>query len=366
MGEDVNKIAKEILTTLENNGFQAYLVGGYVRDYLMGKESNDLDICTNASSKQVAFLFHGKEGKYYSVHLKKGGFWIDITTFRKDGMYVKGKPVNVEKTPYLEEDIKRRDFTINTICMDKQGKVIDFLGGIEDIKRKIIRVVGDVKQKLEEDPLRILRAIRFATVLDFSLEKELAHEIQKRKKQLENVSGYHLKEELTKILHSPNYKKGLKLIKAMSLEESLGIYYKDVVYTKDVLGMWAQIKFTKTLPFTKREKRTIVKVREIVKRKNITNEILYFYGLSASVLAGDILGVKRSLILKQYTSLPIFKQSDLTLSFLEIINILQIKVPKKGREIENALILEVLHFRIENKKEVLLHYLLSNRKKWFV
>ena len=301
----MNKIAKEILEKLEENGYIAYIVGGYVRDFLLYKETNDIDICTNATTKEVRSLFSGNANEYGSLNLKINEFNIDITTFREEHNYRGRKPTSISYATNLKTDLYRRDFTINTLCMDKDEKIIDELNGINDLNNKIIRMVGDVKLKILEDPLRILRAIRFATTLDFSIDATLKEEIIKNKELLSTLSDYRIKEEISKILISPNYKKGLKLLKEYHLCEALGITYTNVIYTKDLCGMWAQIETKRKLPFTKSEKDNIVKIRKILDLKMINREVLYEYGLYLSLIASEILGIDPDSIHEMHASLPI-------------------------------------------------------------
>ena len=360
----MNKTAKEILTILEQNNHKAYIVGGYVRDFLLGINSTDIDICTNATMKEVVALFNGEVNEYNSLNLKRKELNIDITTFRIDGTYENRRPTSISYTSLLEKDIERRDFTINTICMNKDETIIDLLNGKKDLKNKIIRVVGNVKTKLIEDPLRILRAIRFATILDFELETELANEIKIQGHLVASLSTYRIKEELSKILTSPNFKKGLQLLKQFELCKNIGISYTNIVYTKDLCGMWAQMKFTIDLPFTKAEKENIVKLREIMDLKIINSEVIYKYGLYLSLIAGEILGIEAESIHEIYANMPIYQRKELSITFQEIIEILEIKPSKKAGEIEEELIQEVINRRIPNEIEKLKDYLLENKTRW--
>ncbi len=119
----LNKTAKEILEKLESNGYIAYIVGGYVRDFLLGKITNDIDICTDATTKEVMELFRGNANEYGSFNLKANEFNIDITTFREEQNYENRRPTSILYTKDLKTDLLRRDFTINTICMDKNEHV---------------------------------------------------------------------------------------------------------------------------------------------------------------------------------------------------------------------------------------------------
>jgi len=170
----MNSKVQKVLEKIENNGFEAYVIGGFVRDHLLGIKTYDVDICTNALPKDIIALFEdATPANYGSVAFKIGQYDFDITTYRAEDAYENRKPVEVEYVNDLILDLKRRDFTINTICMSSSGGIVDLLNGREDIFNKRIKVVGDVTTKLTEDPLRVLRAIRFSVILDFDIDEEI-------------------------------------------------------------------------------------------------------------------------------------------------------------------------------------------------
>ena len=258
----MKKIIKNILKTLEDNGYEAYLVGGFIRDKLLHIKSYDVDICTNAKPEDLEKLFNIKVNDYGSLSFKINKYSIDITTFRKELEYVKRKPTKLVYVDTLEEDIKRRDFTINAICMNSKGKIIDLVGGLDDIHNKIVRMIGDTSSKLQEDPLRILRAIRIATILDFKIEDNLLQSIKDNNKLVLTLSPYRKRSELDKILSSKNFKKGLELLKDTDILSLLQISYDNIKYTKNILGMYAQLNIGCDLEFTKEEKRNIININE--------------------------------------------------------------------------------------------------------
>lgn len=361
----LNKTAKEIIEKLENLGYSAYIVGGYVRDFLMNKTSFDIDICTSAKVKEILEIIPGIANEYGSINIKIKELNIDITTFREEKNYENRRPTSISYTKNLKTDLLRRDFTINTICMDKNEKILDLLNGVKDLEKRQIKMIGDPKRKLKEDPLRILRAVRFATILDFTLEENLKEEIMNQRELLATLSTYRIKEELTKILLSPNYKKGLVLLKELCLCEFLGIEFLSVTYTKDVCGMWAQIKTKRNLPFTKSEKKNIVNLHKILEAKVITLETLYNYGLYLSLVAGKILGIEEQFIHTLYESMPIYTRSDMQISYQEICELFHFQPSRKIKEMEKDLVIEVLNSRVENKKDELRKYLLEQKSRCF-
>ena len=258
----MKRIIKKILKTLEDNGYEAYLVGGFIRDKLLHIKSYDIDICTNAKPEDLEKLFNIKVNDYGSLSFKLNKYSIDITTYRKELEYEKRKPIKIEYVNTLEEDIKRRDFTINALCMNSKGEIIDLVGGLDDIHNKIIRMIGDSSSKLQEDPLRILRAIRLATILNFKIEDKLLESIKDNNKLVLTLSPYRKRSELDKILSSKNFNKGLDLLKKTGILELLQISYDNIKYTKNILGMYAQLNIGCDSEFTKEEKRNIININE--------------------------------------------------------------------------------------------------------
>ena len=198
---------KEIVEELNKNGYEAYIVGGFVRDYMLGINSKDIDISTNAPIDEIIRIFKGK-GKsfkeYFAFHMSdEKGYSYDITTYRKDLKYRRNKPIKIEIAPDFYTDLLRRDFTINTFAIDNKGYFVDLLDCKKDLDAKIIRVVGDTEKKLTEDKTRIIRAIRFACTLGFDLDTEIIKFIADKKVYLLNeVPKEYIKHELDKIFDS--------------------------------------------------------------------------------------------------------------------------------------------------------------------
>jgi poly(A) polymerase len=215
------KLHKHILKTLTENGHQAYLVGGYVRDTLLGRESKDIDIATSATPDQVAALFPDSEkiGAHFGVILVKGeDTSIEVATFRKDGVYENHRhPSSVSFTPSLEEDMKRRDFTINALAMEADGSVIDHGYGCVDLDDRLIRTVGDPLQRFEEDALRMLRAVRFACQLGFTIYPTTVWGIRRAAHLIEHVSAERVQQELSRILTSGKAAYGMRLLQKTRL-----------------------------------------------------------------------------------------------------------------------------------------------------
>ncbi len=198
--------AKHIIDTLVSHGFEAYIVGGCVRDMLLDREPEDWDITTSAKPEEVKSLFRrtidtGIEHGTVTVMIKDEGF--EVTTYRMDGVYEDHRhPKEVTFTPNLEEDLKRRDFTINAMAYNDKAGVIDLFDGRKDLKNGIIRCVGDPMERFDEDALRMLRGIRFAGQLQFTIDDDTLAAIERLSDTLVNVSAERIRVELTKLLIS--------------------------------------------------------------------------------------------------------------------------------------------------------------------
>lgn len=196
-----------IIDALHRGGHEAYLVGGCVRDRLLGFEPYDYDVCTSALPDQMKACF-GKGFKVYETGLKHGtltvsygGMTSEVTTFRCDGTYSDGRhPDAVSFTPDLSEDLARRDFTVNAMALSPDGEVIDLYGGRQDLARGIIRAVGEPKKRFGEDALRILRALRFASRLGFQIEERTSAALFECRGLLSLISRERIAVEITGIV----------------------------------------------------------------------------------------------------------------------------------------------------------------------
>lgn len=195
--------SQKIIETLQQQGFEAYVVGGAVRDIVLGKPATDIDIATSALPEEVKSTFprsidvgiaHG------TIVVLMDECAIEVTTFRTDGEYVDHRrPTHVTFVRSLEEDMKRRDFTMNAMALTKDEEIIDLFGGKEDIQNGIIRTVGDPNHRFGEDALRMLRAIRFSAQLNFQLEEKTSEAITQNASTIQNISVERITNELQKI-----------------------------------------------------------------------------------------------------------------------------------------------------------------------
>lgn len=198
---------KEISFVLNNSGFQCFLVGGAIRNQLLGKEAKDYDLTTNAKPNDVIRLFKKviPTGlKHGTVTILAGGHSFEITTYRIDGKYSDGRrPDKIQFTPSIEEDLLRRDFTINSLAYNiEKGEILDINNGIEDLNNSIIRAIGTPSKRFDEDALRLVRACRFASQLNFNIEESTYLAMSKNLGKLPHVSKERISDELLKILNS--------------------------------------------------------------------------------------------------------------------------------------------------------------------
>lgn len=222
---EIGAKANLILNKLENAGFEAYVVGGFVRDALLGEltSQTDIDITTSASTDQIKQIFSDYKTidtgiRFGTVTVVLDHVAFEVTTYRIDGPYLDGRrPSKVLFTDRLEEDLKRRDFTINAMAYHPNKGLIDPFNGQKDLDKELIRAVGKADRRLEEDRLRMLRAVRFAAKLNFSIEDTLFQAIKTQASQITTVSVERIAAELNKILLMDKPSSGIVLLKETGL-----------------------------------------------------------------------------------------------------------------------------------------------------
>ncbi len=207
--------AERILKMLENAGYEAYIVGGAVRDCMKGGKPSDFDIATNAKPQEVKALFHRTIDtgiKHGTVTVIENKIGYEVTTYRSENGYKDMRhPDSVDYVSSINEDLKRRDFTINAMAYSPKYGLVDIFGGQEDIENKIIRCVGVPEERFKEDALRMLRAVRFAACLNFEIEEQTKRAIRKCSVLIKNVSAERILGELNKLLLS-DYPQRIKIL----------------------------------------------------------------------------------------------------------------------------------------------------------
>ncbi|MCY7562390.1 CCA tRNA nucleotidyltransferase, partial [Paenibacillus macerans] len=210
-----------VLHTLLERGFQAFFVGGCVRDELMGRPVHDMDIATSAKPEDVVAVFERTVPtgiEHGTVTVLMDDYAFEVTTFRKESQYEDHRrPASVEFVDAVNEDLLRRDFTMNAIARDIDGALIDPYGGQSDIKRGLIRCVGAAEERFEEDALRMLRAVRFASVFGFRPAKSLWKALLLGKDKLSYIAMERVRTELEKVVLGPRPLRGLALLERSGL-----------------------------------------------------------------------------------------------------------------------------------------------------
>jgi len=208
--------ALKIMEILEEAGHRAYLVGGCVRDLLLGREPRDLDVASSALPEEVKKLFrraHLKGERFGTVTVLDFGEPVEVTTFRAENGYADHRhPIEVRLGVTLEEDLARRDFTVNAMALGRRGEIVDPFGGRDDLRRGVIRCVGDPARRFSEDALRMLRACRLAAELGFALHPETSSAIQENASLIGHVSPERIREEFLRTLLAPDHKRGFDLL----------------------------------------------------------------------------------------------------------------------------------------------------------
>ena len=356
--------ALEVLRILNENDYDAFIVGGYVRDMLLDRKTSDIDIATSATPKEVLEIFDNvsvDNEKYGSVIVTYKGIKFDVTTFRKEIKYeANRKPIKIKYIKDIKKDLKRRDFTINTLCMNSNGKVIDILDVKSDLDHKILRTVGRPSRRLKEDALRILRCIRFATILDFSIDAKTARYVTKYSYLLKKLSYSRKKEELDKIFSSPNKEKGCKYLIDLNLTNALDINkLGSITLCDDLIGIWTQLEVEDIYPFTKLEKEEMKKLRRLLEYDEIDNYLLYKYGLYLCTVYADIKGISKRKINTMYENLPITSKKDLALNGSEIAKVLSKEEGKYISDITLDIEKNILNGNLNNAYDDIKDYLIK-------
>ncbi|MBO5770043.1 MAG: CCA tRNA nucleotidyltransferase [Spirochaetales bacterium] len=245
---------RELSEIFEKNGFSLYLVGGAVRDYVLGLDNHDYDFTTDAEPLEVKKMFKktidtGIKHGTVTVLFKGGSY--EITTFRTEGEYHDGRhPEKVSFVRNLDEDLKRRDFTINALAADlRTGTIIDQHDGLADIKNGVVRAIGIAEERFTEDALRMLRACRFSSKLGFEVEESTKMAISKLKENVKLVSSERIKDELFRLIDSPHPRMGLETMRETGLMDIIlpelsalykleqGGFHKEDAYEHSILAL---------------------------------------------------------------------------------------------------------------------------------
>lgn len=358
------KTAINVLKKIENGGYKAYIVGGYPRDLYLNRKSVDIDICTSATPKDLKKIFSNisySDIKYGSATLICNKTRFEITTFRKEIKYENNrKPVKIKYINDLLEDLKRRDFVINTLCINTNGDIIDLLDARQDLDNRVIRMVGKPKPRLKEDVLRILRAVRFATTLDFELDLELEKNVVKYGHMLKRLSYERKREELDKIFSSCNVGKGIKLLIKTKLDKHLELEnLSNLKITSSLIGIWAQLDVLNIYKFSGNEMKNIKLINELLEKEVLDNYNLYKYGLYISTVVGEIKGIDRKTIINKFNNLYISNKSEIAISTKEICKLLNKEPSSFLKSILLDLEEKIVYKKLPNDNKQLKSYIIK-------
>jgi len=374
---------KDILHVLHQAGFEAYFVGGAVRDRVLGKEATDIDIATNALPHEVKNVFPKTidvgiaHGTVVILHQNEA---LEVTTFRTDGEYEDHRrPKDVLFVRSLEEDLKRRDFTMNAMAMTIDEEIIDLFGGIKDIEYQVIQTVGNPKLRFTEDALRMLRAVRFSSQLGFQLEKKTSEAIAKQASNIKHVSIERITKELEKIWVSNNPYKGVQHLVETKLAENLPgnlqwhpeLWKHFDSYNRSGYG-WAFlsvlqrdstcVSISNLYKLSNHQKQTIKFINQAVELRlkgpyaietiyNFDEDTLLIAEEFTRILYPAIAHMDVQIIKRMKRSLPIQSMKDLTVSGNDLIDWMQKPGGPWIQQMLKDLVTAILNNEVENHPE---------------
>lgn len=366
--------AIKLIKLLNKNGYLAYIVGGFVRDKLLNIPSNDIDITTNAKPEDLKRLFKTKETTapiYLSCVVLFEGFEFELTSFRCDIKYNDHRHPVTKPASSLDDDLKRRDFTINALVLDKDEKIIDLFDGLSDLKNKTIRVIGNPFSRFDDDALRILRACYFAAKLNFDIEPQTLKGMQDASKYISFLSTERILEEISKLLSSAYYKKGLEYLKKSNASSLLGLdsAISCLVNSSfrpnldDLLLLASYFKEGFNLNLTKNKANLYKKALELIKIDYFDNYILYCYSIEELLLANKAKQFlnKPSQLEEELKAikeaLPIKSRKDLAINIKEVIEALNLEQGPWINELLIKLEKEILLNKLKNEKNTIIKFI---------
>lgn len=394
----LKQLAISIIEQLEANGFEAYFVGGCVRDWILNRPVHDIDICTNAHPGEVSNIFpdHIPTGlKHGTVSVKMGGYIFEVTTYRTEGKYTDfRRPDEVIFVQDLEEDLARRDFTINAMAMDRRGNLKDPFQGKVDLENGIIRAVGNPYTRFQEDALRLLRASRFAAQLGFAIEEKTKLAMKETAPYLAHIAIERIRDELYKLIDSDHPEHGCSIIAETSLLQvfprladlfhTIQPHAWRLTHLGSLSQKWAFILYAGhadedevnqiciQLRMSKKERQTIEQfvrfLRQINPRLDQPQEIswgpfLVEYGWEPCMQLDNILQAywwknrdrKSSQdLIEAYQRMPIRSLNELAISGLELQQALNRKAGEWIRLTLRSLLKQVALYGLPNTKEALI------------
>lgn len=378
-------IGRSIIVKLKEAGHVSYFVGGYVRDKLLGIESSDIDITTSATPQEVIELFDtvketGK--KYGTVTVIEAGFKYEVTTFRSDGKYLDNRhPKEVQFSKNIEDDLARRDFTINAIIMDEEDNITDLFESTNDLNNKIIKTINNPIDRFNEDSLRMLRAIRFVSKLGFEIEEDTYAAMRKLSHLIKNISIERVMVELDKIIRGKYRNKALKYLVNTGIDKELYGLSSGLSFISDISTQLYPLEvfiicfiledINEIWRFSNKDSRLIRQVmdlHEVTKEDKFNKFIVYVNKLETCLLTNKInvvLGYEdqEQLIRKLEEKLPIKDVCDLQFKGQDIIWLTDLRRKSWIGRIVDDLKYNVIMGTLPNDYDILKEYALKKVKE---
>ena len=364
MGVRMNYIDSgiKLISEIKKFGYDAYLIGGCVRDYLLDISCNDIDITTSMPLDELKtkFSFIDNGSNYLSITIKFEGINFEITHFRKDISYIDHRHPIVEEVNNLYDDTIRRDFTINALAFDYTKKIIDYHNGIDDLKNKLIRAIGDPYLRFEEDALRILRALHFSSKLNFEIEKNTLDALKAKSYLLSSLSNERIFDYFVKICEA-KYSLGIDYIKKYDLFRYIPDFNDwlnatGFGYTKEELVYGYYLKYHKYPPIiSNKEKKLCISLLELV-NNNFDDYSLYknketVYKLSKFI---ERLNVNVKVLKKKIMDMPIQSDNDLAVTKLEMTEGFEGEMKSA---VINEVIKAILKRKIRNERVEIINFI---------
>ncbi len=371
----IDNSAKKVLEKLINKGFEAYIVGGYVRDKLLGLEAYDIDITTSATPDEIKEIFNVVDngGKYQSLTIVEGAYSFEITTFRKDISYDDHRHPSTVIAKTLDEDLVRRDFTINALALDINGNIIDKHNGLEDLSNKIIRCIGDPIKRFDEDALRILRAIYLCSKLGFTIEKNTMDAIYDKADLVKDLSAMRKRIELFKMIKYNTNNSYIDIMIKTHIVDSYkpvkkALYYlynNEIVLNDNILVLAIGARLNKgidnSLEFDNEIKSLLKEMLIIDPMNPITFMDKSFEAIRLSNDVNRIL--KREYIdnlVGYYNALPIKGTKGLMVTSYDLMEVIE---PSMISDMKQKIMNGILNGNIKNNKEDIIKYVIEEKKK---
>jgi tRNA nucleotidyltransferase (CCA-adding enzyme) len=352
----------EIVKRIESLGYQAYVVGGAVRDMLLNVETNDVDITTNMPIDEIKKHFNTKDtgSDFFSVTIYYLDNYYEITNFRYDMAYYDHRHPDVGLVTNYYEDSKRRDFTINALALDSNHNVIDYHNGLDDLNKHIIRAIGVADKRFQEDALRILRALYFSSKLDFEIEEGTLAAIIKNKKLLAKLSHERIIYYVIKLLYSKT-NRGIDYINKYDLFEFIPDYklylsnFKKEFDVKDI-NIYYYYFNKKIPPFAKKDEKRLMEKLDLLMNSNFDNYVL-FNNYNYYVRLKDVLrniGIDTHNIDVRINNFKIRSIKDLAISSEEIAKKYN---GSKIKEAIDLIITNILNDKLSNDYDSIIKFL---------